>query len=542
MPDGKQDVLVVGAGPVGLLLACELARHGVGVRIIDKLVEPSPMVRAVGVASRTMEIFEGLGVLDAALAAGQKATHSRAFVQGKEVLAARIDGFDAPYPFTLHLAQPDTERILTDFLAKQGVTVERGCELQHAEGLSDHVRVGLHRGDHTAEQADYAYVVGCDGAHSNTRKALGLPFEGEAYPLDLMLADALFDWSVPHDGVSRLYSDTGFVVAVTIPGDPKRFRVSAAIPAMRVEDGGPVFDATETVTETKRPLPSAAEVEAFVRERGAIAVKVEKLIWTSYFRISLRQAPQYRVGRVFLAGDAAHIHPPTGGQGMNTGLQDAYNLGWKLALAVQGSAAAGLLDSYHAERHPIGADTLRRTHEASMHMLQPPTDPADDEKAAIANSMLLLNYRGSPIVGPAAADVPPSIRGGDPQPGDRAPDAPVVDALTGKERRVFDLLRGTKHTLLLYVDKPGDKDALRRATELAGAIKARRGAFIAPHVILAGSTAPPKAAVLLDKDGDFRRAYGSASLFLVRPDQYIGFRSAAPESGPLTAHLRGILA
>lgn len=541
MPDGKQDVLVVGAGPVGFLLACELARRGVGVRIIDKLVEPSPMVRAVGVASRTLEIFDDLGVLDAVLAAGQKATHSRAFVQGKEVMSARIDGFDAPYPFTLHLAQPDTERILTEFLAKHGVQVERGCTLLHAENVSEHVHVGLRRGDDIAEQAEYAYVVGCDGAHSNSRKALGLPFEGEAYPLDLMLADAVLDWSVPHDGVSRLYSDTGFVVAVTIPGDPKRFRVSAAIPVMRVEDGGPVFDATETVTETKRPLPSAAEVEAFVRERGAIDVKVEKLIWTSYFRISLRQAPQYRVGRVFLAGDAAHIHPPTGGQGMNTGLQDAYNLGWKLALAVQGSAATGLLDSYHAERHPIGADTLRRTHEASMHLLQPPTDPADDEKAAVVNSMLLLNYRGSPIVSPAA-DVPPSIRGGDPQPGDRAPDARLVDALTGKEQRVFDLLRGTKHTLLLYVDKPGDKDAVRRATELAGAIKARRGSFIAPHVILAGAVVPPKAAVLLDKNGAFRRAYGPSSLFLVRPDQYIGFRSAGLESGPLNAHLRGILA
>lgn len=542
MADSKQtSVLIVGAGPVGLLLACDLVRRGVGVRIIDKLAEPSPLLRAVGVASRTLEIFEDLGVLEEALAAGMRATHSRAYVNGTETMAARIDQFEAPFPYTLHLAQPETERILTELLARQGVHVERGCGLLRLEQTSDQVKVGLLRGDQTAEQAEYPFVVGCDGAHSTVRKQLKLPFEGTAYPIDLMLADALIDWPVPHDGISRMYGADGFLVAVTVP-DEKRFRVSGSVSALHVEAGEPVVDAAEPITISERPPLGVAEVEEFIRTRAGIAAKVEKLIWTSYFRISLRQVPQYRVGRVFLAGDAGHIHPPTGGQGMNTGMQDAYNLGWKLALALEGAAAPALLDSYHAERHPVGADTLKRTHEASMQFLQPPTDPSADEKAALVNSMLFINYRGSPVVGPTTAVVPPSITGGDPQPGDRAPDARVVESATGQERRLFELFRGTKHSLLLYADKPGDKDALRRVTEMASALRARRGAHIAVHVIVPGDAAlPPKSGpVFLDRAGDVRRAYGPPNLFLIRPDKYIGYRSATVEGPALNAHLRGI--
>jgi hypothetical protein len=227
---------------------------------------------------------------------------------------------------------------------------------------------------------------------------------------------------------------------------------------------------------------------------------------------------------------------------MNTGLQDAYNLGWKLALAVKGVAADDLLDSYNAERHPVGAATVERTHQASMSFLQPPTDPSEDEKAAVINSMLLINYRGSPIVGPADDSVPPSITGGDPQPGDRAPDAKVVEAGTGQERRLFELFRGTKHTLLLHADKPDDKDALRRVTELANAVRARRGEYVAVHVILPGSAKPaPKGGpAYLDRDAAFRRAYGTHSLYLVRPDKHVGFRSAAIDGAALNAHLRRI--
>ncbi|MBY0523149.1 MAG: FAD-dependent monooxygenase [Gemmataceae bacterium] len=543
MASEASEVLVAGAGPVGLLMACELARRGVGVRIIDKAALPSSLIRAIGVASRSLEIFADVGVLDAALAAGQRAEFSRIYMEGKEVLAARVDRFEAPYPYMLHVIQPETERILAEELARLGVQVQHGCELVGLRQNDEIVEASLRWSDGRMESASCRYLVGCDGAHSAVRKGLRLPFEGAAFPVDFLLADVVLDWDVPHDGVVRFHGPDGFLVAVMIPGDEKRYRISTAVAKMRIEGGELVVEEESPAGDVQRAEPTSVEIEALIASRGRVQARVVRLNWTSYFHISMRQVPQYRVGRVFLAGDAAHIHPPTGGQGMNTGLQDAYNLGWKLALAIVGKAPPGLLDSYHAERHPIGAATVQRTQQASEQYLHPPTDPAVEEQAAVVNSMLLLNYRGSPIVGPST-NVPPSIIGGDPQPGDRAPDATVADAVTGQPRRLFDVFRGITHTLLLTLNHPDDKDASRRVRELATAVKARRGQQVTVHVIVPQGTKPAgtwSGSVLIDADGAFHKAYGGDSLFLVRPDKYIGFRSASADGAALNVHLRGIL-
>jgi hypothetical protein len=254
-------------------------------------------------------------------------------------------------------------------------------------------------------------------------------------------------------------------------------------------------------------------VEQFVREKSGLPLKMGTLHWTSYFRISLRQVPRYQVGRVFLAGDAAHIHPPTGGQGMNTGMQDAYNLGWKLALVLRGTARPELLETYHSERHPIGKEVLERTHQASLQAASSRLDPERERQAAVVNAMLDINYRGSSLVG---GDSSAAV-----QPGERALDAELTDAATGRPRRLFELFRGPHFTLLLTAD--GTLDDSRRLAELAAAGH-KLGVDLATGLIAekAGSS---YGSVLIDQGGEFRRRYGLSpgTALLVRPDMYIGF-------------------
>ena len=532
------DVLVVGAGPVGLLLAGELARRGVAVRIVDKLPTPSPHSRAVGVASRTLEIFEDLGIVEQALAAGLIGRFSRIYVNGKETLAVPQDGFDAPYPFSLHITQPDTERLLAEHLAKHGGTVERGVELVRLSQDADAVRATLRHADGRDEVVTTRYAVGCDGAHSATRKQVGVPFEGGVYPVDLLLADAVLDWPVPHDGVARFYGDGPLLVAVTIP-EEGRFRITAPlIPAAEEGVAPPVVDPATIASDSYRAPPPRAEIAQLIRERSGLPAKVRRLIWTSYFRISLRLAARYRVGRVFLAGDAAHLHPPTGGQGMNTGIQDAYNLGWKLALALQAGAGPALLDSYHAERHPVGEATVRRTHEATTEGMTPAQDLERERRAAVVNAMLQINYRGSPLVAGG-------IAGAAVQPGERAPDADLIDAGTGRPVRLFERFHGTHFTLLRYAAQTGADAAAADMAALTEVGQRRLGRQLTAALVLP-EEAPRTACrspALLDTQGTFRRRYGidGDAVLLVRPDKYLGFTGQPGDRNVLEAYLQQML-
>ncbi len=342
----RLQVLVVGAGPVGLTMAAELRRYGIGVRVIDKAAEPTRTSKALVVWSRTMELLDRAGCGPAFVAAGNKARGGGMFSGRDRLATLDVRGVDSPHPYALMIAQSETERLLAEHLGNLGGMVERQVELTAFSHDDVGVRATLRHADGRAEEVAADWMIGCDGAHSTVRHGLGFAFEGETLESDWILADVhLHGPDVVADEI-RIYWHADGVLAL-FPITRDRFRV--------IGDLGEAAPGS-----ARRADPTLDEVQALLDRRGPGDITATDPVWLSAFRINERKVASYRGGRVFLAGDAAHIHSPAGGQGMNTGMQDAMNLAWKLALVLRGEGRDGpLLDSYSAERSAVGDLVLR---------------------------------------------------------------------------------------------------------------------------------------------------------------------------------------
>ena len=342
----KTSALIVGAGPVGLTMAIELARFGVPVRLVDKSSRRTDKSKALVLWSRSLELLERSGVSQRLVEAGYRVDGVTISADKNPVGRLTMEGLPTAYPFALMLPQSDTERILEEFLNGLGVRVERDIELLNFKDDGERVDVTLRHANGTEEETETSWLLGCDGAHSTVRHLLGKEFHGETSLIDWLLADIHLEGvdRTPEIGIGW-HSDG---VLATFPIAENRYRI--------VADAGTAHEGS-----ARPPEPTLADVQTILDKRFPGGARATDPVWLSSFRINERKVADYRGGRAFLAGDAAHVHSPMGGQGMNTGMQDACNLAWKLALVVHGRAPAALLDTYSPERSPVAEAVLGAT-------------------------------------------------------------------------------------------------------------------------------------------------------------------------------------
>jgi len=514
------EVLVVGAGPVGLTAAHELARRGIAVRLIDAASGPAVTSRAIATHARTLETYDAMGIVDQILALGQRIEGFTMFNNGSRLVRLDADYRRNPtaFPYTLSIDQVRTEAVLRDAVAKQGVTIEWETKLVDVAQADDGVRVTLQHINNCAEETvTVPWVVGCDGGHSTVRKKLELPLIGDSNDTWL-LADAEVTVDLPRNSIYWIRVGTGTVMLVPLPGE-NRWRLLDTVEISNEDD----------------PAAIAERFAGKLRRGLGRPVTVELPSWVSVFTAQQRMVPAMRVGRCLVAGDAAHVHSPASGQGMNTGIQEAYNLAWKLAMVVRGQADPELLDSYGVERVPIGQALLESTRTATRFVA------LRDALAGVAlpvffgivrNVTPLRTKIQNGILGQMSAlnvsyvDSPLSTVDGDgpgPRPGTR-----LTSVFGGYAAwpALVEELRDVRWTLLVQGE-----------SELAAELDKELGDRLSVRTV---NTLPDKGfRPLVDPDGSLATALGGGpgSWLLVRPDGYLAARGGTLDRSTLHAAL-----
>ncbi len=409
----SSSILIVGAGPTGMTAAIELKRAGLDVRIIDKSGQMAAYSQALVVQARTLEQFQRYRIADEAVARGRQLHGVRFYSDGKKIVSISLEDLASRYPFLLFLPQSETESLLNEHMERLGVTTERGVELESLAQDSHGVHAGLRHPDGRLENTRVRWLIGCDGAHSTVREKTGTPFQGGGVGLSFFLGDLELEGpDAPQDDLT-IHVRRGDVIFMGRLSD-KLVRMIVALHSEQQKD-------------EHRQLTTADFQQAV--DQVGVRVNVRSVAWTSPFRVNDRKARAYRIGHIFLAGDASHIHSPVGGQGMNTGIQDVANLAWKMEAVMRGAHPC-LLDSYEEERGDVGKALLRFT-ERGLKMAtitNPLIEGVRDLLAPLISNMkpvqraligfiaeTAIEYRSSSIVWDHGGD-------GDLRAGDRLPD------------------------------------------------------------------------------------------------------------------------
>jgi 2-polyprenyl-6-methoxyphenol hydroxylase-like FAD-dependent oxidoreductase len=534
----KTDVIIVGGGPTGLALACQLIRYEVDFVIFDKNEGVTPYSKALGVHARTLEIYEQLDLADKAVAQGTIAGKVRLLERGEvlgQVELSNIGKGLSAYPFMLVLEQSRNEQLMYDWLKNHGRIVLWQTELESFSQDETAITAYVKNGNGESQTIEGKYLVGCDGPRSLVRHALGLGFEGSTFERVFYVADVQINWKFSHDALTVCLAPHGVVAFFPMPGE-KRWRIVGAFPE------GHEKDEREIVYE---------EIEAQIKKEAQLELDITRVDWFSTYKVHTRHVDNFSAGRCFVAGDAAHIHTPAGGQGMNTGIQDAYNLAWKLALVLKHSAGARILDTYNEERLP-NAKRLTATTDRMFNLaagkdwfvalirttIFPPlakyilSIEAVRKKFFILISQIGITYRDSSLsmheTGTHNGDDKFEVKAGDRMP---------YFLVNGKS--IYEQLRAPKFHLISFLD---EASAGEKANISAGGLPDRGDGVVSGESDL---NEPGRYAQLIDRHliplhPQVAEIFGTHKPFdvLLRPDNYIGFISSDRSLRPLSDYSR----
>ncbi len=512
----KTDIMIVGAGPTGLSLACQLVRYGIDFVIVEKRESVTPFSKALGVHARTLEIYEQLGLAQEAVAQGIIAGKVRLLEGGKirgEVDLSSVGQGMSAYPYMLVLEQSKNERLLYDYLQSHGKEVLWQTELESFAQTETGVTAQIKDAEGTSRSIEAKYLVGCDGPHSLVRHTLGLAFEGSTFERLFYVADVEIDWEFPHDALQVCLTRNAVLAFFPMKGE-NRYRIVGAFPeGTNREESDIRFE----------------EIADRIDEEAEIPLKISHVNWFSVYKVHSRHVERFSEGRCFLAGDSAHIHTPAGGQGMNTGIQDAYNLAWKLAAVLNGDADARILDTYNQERLENAKRLLGTTDRMfnlavgdawMLHLVRAVFPPiahfvmsldAVKKRFFPLISQIGISYRDSAL-SDHDGDAPFAVKAGD-----RLP----YFLIEGNS--VYDKLREPKFHLLTFSDGQSDYQTIHSEIEREFAGKVT--GLIVPLY--------PPASEIFGTDKPFH-------LFL-RPDNYIGFLTQESPATRMRSYLDKVI-
>ena len=511
----KTDVIIIGAGPTGLALACQLIRYGIDFVIIDKKETTTPHSKAIGVQARTLEIYEQIGLADKLVDLGWKAQKARMVVGGEvrgEVDFSDIGKGLSDYPYVLIVEQGRHEKLVYDFITSNGKGVRWKTELESFTQDDTCVTAKIKNSNGEIESIEAKYLVGCDGSKSQVRHSLGLTFEGITFERMFYVADVEIDWEFKNDALMVFLMKSNLLAFFPMVGD-NRWRIVGTFPEEFSKDEGDVL---------------YEEIEEQIKRDAELELDITNVNWFSTYKVHTRHVNKFSEGRCFLAGDSAHIHTPAGAQGMNTGIQDGYNLAWKLAMVIGGKADANILETYNQERLE-NAENLLKTTDRFFNFVASPEPVLTYLRmhvfpyiAGVAFSIdavkkfvfprisqIAINYRHGSLSEHAGDD------GIEVKAGDRLPYF-LVDG-----KSVFDRLREPRFHLLTFADGKSEQ----KAQDLDGSFDSivdRHTVPLYPHI---------------------SELFGSEKSFnvLLRPDNYIGLISQDPSLTPIEDYLKRCL-
>ncbi|QDP72116.1 hypothetical protein FOG18_05815 [Legionella israelensis] len=526
-------VLIVGAGPVGLTMAALLARHDIPFRIIDKKLKPVITSNATVTQTKTLEIWEDIGILPEILANGHKIQGVNLYSGKKRFLNLDLSQLDHFCPFVIGIPQSQTETILHRHLSQNGVNIELEVELINCQEHENHVTATLLHKDECEEKISVKWILACDGYHSTLRHLLNVEFPGEELEHHFIVSDIKLKTSAfSLDEVQNFFNPDGIFIIVPIDKGYSRI----------------VADVTCDPELSTSTSPSSQQVKAVITKRCPFVLEMDEPRWSSGFWIHERMLNNYRKNRVFFAGDAAHVHSPAGGQGMNTGIQDAHNLIWKLALVIQDHAQEKLLDSYQYERRPVAQAVLKNSTKLTrvMTLRHPLLQFIRNILIKVIFAMrknrlklisylteLSISYENSFIV----KDLLP------PREGIKAGRA-LVDVkfqMLEEEKRLFDVVSGTTHCLLMFT---GNKtlNTMAAYKELQNKINKVYHNLVRVILITLDESTEWTGEKIIDRHGVVHKRYSikNSCLYLIRPDRYIAFRSQGDQGDALLDYLATI--